>query len=61
MRTAKEILAYKLNTTERTIDYYRYDMIVEPKKALEAMEEYAIEYHKNKIENEKEISIFKTK
>ena len=36
-------------------------MIVEPKKALEAMEEYAIEYHKNKIENEKEISIFKTK
>ena len=61
MKTAKEILACKLNTTERTIDYYRYNMIVESKKVFEVMEEYVIEYYKNKIENEKEISIFKTK
>jgi len=41
MKTSKELLAYNLNTTENTVEYYRNHMIVTPKQALETMIEFA--------------------
>ena len=36
-------MAYILNTTEDTVKYYRNEMIVTPKQALDAMHQYAME------------------
>ena len=41
METSEELLAYNLNTTENTIKYYRNNMIVTPKQALESMIAFA--------------------
>jgi hypothetical protein len=43
MKTREEILAYILNTTENTVKYYRNEMIVTPKQAMDAMHQYAME------------------